>query len=282
MDILDEMNPKYGVAFKDAVSGHHLVIRLPRNESLRILPKAGMTTIYDTLVACEKLSKKRLERGDERRVFGDGIFGGSPMYSSVGVQVSRCGGILDRSTCFSQLSDKHWFELIKMARRAEAAMDSFADASVLSQLIFAKQIIPFKTLSAPSTNHPPLKYFGAIAFGANVFLRCHTDEDFTYSVTQIFLKDCPKYHAVGDRVVAFFCFPTIGVAIPMRAGDFVLFDATVPHCISSRCHSSDDLMFVSFYLKSRVVGLNNNSIPLSRDQLELSSLHQKLMEDVAM
>jgi hypothetical protein len=211
-------------------SGDHPVIRLPRKDSLRILPKSGMMNIYDTLVASEMLAKKSLERGEERRIYGDGLFGGSPKYSSVGVQVSRMGGVLDRTKSFSKLSDKHWSRLTKMTRHAEAAQESFADCSVIRQLLAAKRIVPFKTMSAPN-NQFVVKYFGAIAFGRNVFLRCHTDEDFTMSVTQVFVKGIDRYQA-GDKVVAFFCFPTIGVAIPMRAGDYVIFDATIPHCIS--------------------------------------------------
>jgi hypothetical protein len=257
------------------VSGDHPVIRLPRNKSLRILPKSGMMKIYDTLVACEMSAKKSLERGEERRIYGDGLFGGSPMYSSVGVQVSRMGGVLDRTKSFSKLSDKHWSRLTKMTRRAEAALESFADCSVIRQLLVAKRIVPFKTMSAPNNNRHCTKYFGAIAFGVNIFLRCHTDEDFTVSVTQVFLKGSDQYR-VGDKVVAFFCFPTLGVAIPTRPGDFVIFDATIQHCISSRCHDSDEIMCVSFYLKSLVVGMNDNCMPLSRDQMDMSSFHDNL------
>ena len=52
------------------------------------------------------------------------------------------------------------------------------------------------------------------------------------SVSQIYLNDIDRY-AENDTVVAYFCFPTRGVAIPMRPGDFLLFDATLPHSISS-------------------------------------------------
>ncbi len=90
-----------------------------------------------------------------------------------------------------------------MTRRAEAAVKSFADCSVICQLLAAKQIVPFKTMSGPHNNRHCTKYFGAIAFGVNIFLRCHTDEDFTVSVTQVFLKGCDQYLVV-DRVVAFF------------------------------------------------------------------------------
>jgi len=92
------------------------------------------------------------------------------------------------------------------------------------------------------------------------------------SVSQIYLNDIDRY-AENDTVVAYFCFPTRGVAIPMQPGNFLLFDATLPHSISSRCHQIDDIMCMSFYLKSRVVGMNDNSIPLSAEQICLSTLH---------
>jgi hypothetical protein len=271
MDVLDDFDPRRGVAYRDP-TGYHPVIKLPRNESLRILPKSGMMQIYDCLIAFEMSMKKSLERGNSRRIFSDGASGGSPMYSSVGVQVSRTGGVIERNSC--TVPHKYWKELIKMTRRAENAMESFADNSVICQLSAAKEAVPFMTMSA-LCNRFHVKYFGAIAFGRNVFLRCHTDEDFTMSVTQVYIKGCDCYQA-GDKIVAYFCFPTIGVAIPMRAGDYVIFDATIPHCISSRCHIDDELMCVSFYLKSRVVGMNNNSFPTTADQIRLSALHDKM------
>jgi hypothetical protein len=158
-----------------------------------------------------------------------------------------------------------------MTTRAEAAFDSFADTCVIHQLMKAKEHVPFKTMTSPHSRRST-KYFGAMAFGRNVFARCHTDEDFTMSVTQIYLEGVDEY-SIEDRVVAFFCFPTLGVAIPMRPGDYVLFDATIPHCVSSRCHRGDNIMGVSFYLKSLVVGMNNNTIPLTHKQIYLASLH---------
>ena len=88
-----------------------------------------------------------------------------------------------------------------MARRAESALESFVGTTVLRQLAAAKQVVEFKTLSAPCSHHC-MKYFSAIAFGHNVFLRCHTDEDFTMSVSrQIYLNGRDQY-AAKDKVVA--------------------------------------------------------------------------------
>ena len=77
--------------------------------------------------------------------------------------------------------------------------------------------------------------------------------------------------APKDDIVAYFCFPTIATAVAMRPGDIVIFDPTIPHCISSRRNNSDNIYCISLYLKSLVVGLNNNKLELTPAQSALSS-----------
>jgi hypothetical protein len=71
-----------------------------------------------------------------------------------------------------------------------------------------------------------------MAFGSNVFLRCHTDSDFTISISQVFIKGRNSYE-VDDEIVVYFCFPTLGVAVSLQPGDFLMFNALISHCISS-------------------------------------------------
>ena len=131
------------------------------------------------------------------------------MYSSIGVQVSRFGGVITNSPCFSSLANCHWCTIVSMTRRAEAAFESFADTSALHQLTAATQVVDFKTLSTPDGRHS-VKYFGAIAFGRNVFLRCHTDHDFTFSITQIFLMGSDRYSPC-DQLLHTSAFPPRGL-----------------------------------------------------------------------
>jgi hypothetical protein len=56
-----------------------------------------------------------------------------------------------------------------------------------------------------------------------------------------------------------FCFPRVGVAIALQPGDFLLFNAQEPHSISLHCNKDENIYCISFYLKTQVVGLNNNS-----------------------
>jgi len=75
-------------------------------------------------------------------------------------------------------------------KRAETSFHFFADHYVISHLNHAKILIPFKIFSSTvdKTSALSSEFFGGIAFGTNVFLRCHTDAVFTMSISQVFLK----------------------------------------------------------------------------------------------
>jgi hypothetical protein len=66
--------------------------------------------------------------------------------------------------------------------------------------------------------------------------------------------------------------------VALRPGDLLIFNALEPHAISSRCHKSDKLLCVSMYLKTAVVGLNNNDIKLTEKQQEMRGIYRKRKE----
>jgi hypothetical protein len=72
-------------------------------------------------------------------------------------------------------------------------------------------------------------------------------------------------------IVTHFCFPTLGVAVPLRPGDFLMFNARITHCISSRCKQRDHVIALTMYLKTAVVGMNNNDLDLTTAQTSLLS-----------
>jgi len=49
-------------------------------------------------------------------------------------------------------------------------------------------------------------------------------------MAQIHLKGKDVYK-IDDDVVVYFCFPTLGVAVPLRPGDFLLFNSYTALCI---------------------------------------------------
>ena len=159
-------------------------------------------------------------------------------------------------------------------KRAEISFCSFADhCCVLSHLHHAKKLVPFKTFSTTVDKSSTLSsdFFGGIAFGTNVFLCCHTDADFTMSISQVFLKGWPKYQ-INDHVIAYFCFPTLGVAVPLCTGDYFMFNTLVPRCISSRCNMEDEVMCTSVYLKTSMVGMHYNNLKLTHKQSQVAHL----------
>jgi hypothetical protein len=96
------------------------------------------------------------------------------------------------------------------------------------------------------------------------------------SMAHIHLKGKDQY-TLADNVVVYFCFPTLGVAVPLRPGDFLLFNAQIPHCVSSRCKHTDQIMVLSMYLKTSVVGLNNNELQLNTRQAILAQRYHSIV-----
>ena len=154
---------------------------------------------------------------------------------------------------------------------AETSFRSLADHCVISHLHYAKKLVPFKpfTSTVDKSSTFSSDFFGGIAFGSNVFLWCHTDADFTMSISQVFLKGRREYN-INDDVIAYFCFPTLGVAVPLRPGDYFMFNALIPHCISSRCNMEDEIMCTSVYLTTEIVGMNNNDLKLTHKQSQVT------------
>jgi hypothetical protein len=253
-------------------------IRSPRQKALEVIRNMSMKEIVCALEECEKLKKTTLFRSNRKHIFGD--YGKHVMYTCAGAQVSRnCPGFLDCNAYMNQLSEKHLRVLMKLMRHAEYCFEAIADNEVISHVFHAKQIVPFKTMNATITSDQPhSKYYGALAFGCSVFLQCHTDADFTMSMAHIHLKGKEQYE-VDDNIVIYFCFPTLGVAVPLRPGDFLLFNALIPHCVSSRCRQIDEVMCVLMYLKSAVVGMNNNKLPLNSKQSALANRYNKLFNN---
>ena len=94
------------------------------------------------------------------------------------------------------------------------------------------------------------------------------------SIAQVFLEGKTSYDLNND-VIMYFCFPTLGIAIPLRPGDYLMFNPLIPHCILSQCKHKDDIICLTMYLKTAIVGLNDNSLPLTPSQKQLADQYLK-------
>ncbi len=143
---------------------------MPRQQSLDGIGQISMKDIVCALEECEKLKKISVTRSDNKRIFGD--FGMSIMYTCAGVQVSRnIPEVLNWNAFMGQLPECHCTVLMNLMQHAEHCYEFIADNKAISHMFHAKQVVPFKTMSMPTSSHTSLlKYYGALAFGPNVFL----------------------------------------------------------------------------------------------------------------
>ena len=96
------------------------------------------------------------------------------------------------------------------------------------------------------------------------------------SIVQVYLKGKEQYN-IDDNIVVFFCFPTLGVAIPLRPGDYLMFNSLISHCVFSKCNNNDNVVILSTYLKTAVVGMNNNKLELTPSQAFLAKCCQSFL-----
>ena len=110
-------------------------------------------------------------------------------------------------------------------------------------------------------------FMPSASFGSNNLLPLHIDEDMFLSIVHVHcLKDIcvdigiNSYEFTSD-VVKYFTFEN-GVSVGMRSGDLLVFNPSVPHCVSSCTdkYINESVYCMSHYFKSLVVGRNNNKI----------------------
>jgi hypothetical protein len=72
----------------------------------------------------------------------------------------------------------------------------------------------------------------------------------------------------------YFVFAEQGIAVVLRPGDMLVFNPNYNHCLSSRTstYENEDVFSNSLYLKSAIVGKNDNTIPLNQTEIELAQL----------
>ena len=111
--------------------------------------------------------------------------------------------------------------------------------------------------STSSSYQKTARYYNGLCFGINVCLRSHIDQDFTMSIVQAHTDN--RDYQVDDKILCYFAFPRIGMAVVLWPRVFLLFNPQELHSISSRCGSEDKTFCISSYLKIGAVGLNDNS-----------------------
>ena len=256
--IADTTNATLGLRFVSPGETTPFFLRLPRIEALDIM-KDGRR-ICNAMRSCSSTQRQSLVRGTQNHVFTEN----SNKYCCVGAQPGRAqkgvqSGLYRLKRGFSS---NEWDSLHKLLKRGEYAFDKYIDTDVIRHISCAKSRVNFKTMepSPSSSNKKNARYYNGLGFGINVYLRSHVDRDFTMSIVQVHIDN--HVYQFDDKILCYFAFPRIGLAVALRPGDFLLFNPQEPHSISSRCRKEDEIYCISSYLTTDVVGLNDNSNPV--------------------
>jgi hypothetical protein len=253
--IADTVNASLGLRFILPDETSPVFLRLPRIDALDIMNDGRR--ICSAMRSCASTQQQSLVRGTKNHVFTEK----SNKYCCVGAQPGRAergvqSGLYRLKNGFQS---HEWDSLHKLLKRGEYAFDKYIDTDVIRHISCAKSRVNFKTMepSPSSSNKKTARYYNGLGFGINIYLRSHVDHDFTMSIVQVHIDN--HVYQFDDKVLCYFAFPRIGLAVALRPGDFLLFNPQEPHSISSRCRKEDEIYCISSYLKTNVVGLNDNS-----------------------
>ena len=189
-------------------------------------------------------------------------------YVTFGCQANRAArGVTQFTYHSSIMHPDHWNNVVKNMKLCESVMNKYVHSGELNRLEVSKKALSFPTMTEMGGSPAACRYFGGIGYGVNLHLECHTDDDSSYSIITVHLAN--HQYILYDRIVCYFCFPRLEVAVALRPGDIFIFNAHEPHCISSRCDSTDILYVCSLYQKTKIVGLNDNSLELTESQINL-------------
>lgn len=176
-------------------------------------------------------------------------------------------------------------KLEQRVRRAETLLLQYLPTELVCHFLQAKEVVGFPTMTTCQDS-----IFASVAFACDYQSSSHTDNDFFLSSLEVRVA---KYSRLsmgnGDAQVAdvtpnldpnpphaqAFVFPTVGVTVLLRPGDTLIFNPNIHHCCSQpfkdeNAYESYQVQLTSFYLTSKIVGGNDNSVPLNRLQRHFS------------
>ena len=256
------------------------IILVPRQAALTytgaVNNAKSSLSLCDALDAVESKLWASVERGGKKHVIREE----KRKYSCIGPACMRAGlGIRPVHYALGKSASIHQERILKYFKGIEHLFEMYVDTDQIRLILDAMRFVDATTFTIPisestSKKRPSqsLRIYGAFASGVNVYLNAHRDNDFTYGATSIHMREEYK---LSHKIVAYFTFPKLGIAIPLRPGNVLFFNPQEDHCISSRCDNDDEIYVMSLYFKSANIGKNNNSLPLTAaEEFMVQQYHQ--------
>jgi hypothetical protein len=253
-------------AYMKTETGDTVFILIPRQETIE-----KMTHVQKTLRALDALDKANNEaenRGKKRIPVAEG--GGK--YTTVGLKPNR-GSTGITESWPHKLGEEHKNGIKKIMTRCYDVARGYLPPRELRGIQIARLLGEWHELKGVASR--PI--WGSLACGKNYYLNSHTDEDFFYSLTTIaserdLRQDIDRYR-MDAEVSNYFTFPEQGIAVALRPGDMLIFNPLYHHCLSSRTslYEAHDVFCLSLYLKTAVVGKNDNSLALTKTEIQFAT-----------
>jgi hypothetical protein len=242
--------------FKFPFSSDNDSILLVRREDV-IADQPNQSRVLQALEALSNTSKDRCRGKDRKIAFQEGS---TKKYLLPGVYPLRAGhGMGQRG--IKNMEKRHSHDLFKYIQKVEKIALGNMPTRYKRGFNLAKSVYNYETF--PDNEHfASTHMYSSIATALNVCLESHQDLDSTYSVVTTLEAGTTTY-SLYDPVIQYFTFPTLGLAIALRQGDILFFDAMLYHSVSSRRYPNRSIWCTSLYTKNLVVGGNDNSLPLN-------------------
>jgi hypothetical protein len=244
--VADRINASLGLRFIWPGETLPIFIGLPRNESLGIMNDGR--SICSAIRSCASTQQQLLARGTQNHVFMEN----GNKYCCVGAHPGRAkrGVLSGLYRLKNGIPSNKWDSIHKLLKCTEYAFDRFMDTDIIRHISCARLRVNFKTMepSTSSSYQKTARYYNGLGFGINLYLKSHIDQDFTMSIVQAHTNN--RDYQVNNKILCYFEFPRIDLAVALWPGDFLLINPQEPHSISSRCRSEDEIFCISSYLKN--------------------------------
>lgn len=236
------------------------------DETFLLIPRAYVVKHYESIKDFKKFvssieeftvaEKNSYARGAKKEVRSDGDL--KCVYSTVGTYASRNSrGLKYQSRNIDDFPDAK-AAISTLVKKLEHISMGYITTELLVGILNINKMSGHGLLKLDGDKTTTI--WPSIALSVNSYLNIHTDDDYFLSLCLNLTEEQP---ILESEILNYFCFPTKGVSVAIRNGDILLFNPLVEHCISSRVCKKKNVLGTTMYLKSAVVGGNDNSISIS-------------------
>ena len=251
LQLLDEINGCYGASS----NGIPPFILIPRSQSLN----SGPIEIKHQEKALYKLVRgiTLTKRGKSK----DAVYS---HYATLGAHARRGSHGISYKVIKAKLK-RDFNVVIKMVKKGEHCANNVLPHSVISALKRTQTLFQWSCLQSAEPkegNKEESALWASVATSYNYASAAHVDTDFFLSMLTVTSSEYTvnNQYTMEQPIALYFLFPELGLGIGLRPGDQLIFNPLYYHCISTKNFDAykKNVHVTSFYLKTAIVGENNN------------------------